>query len=155
LRTLTDKGFERWLMLVFALWLLLAAGQTALPLPPVAVSAQAQRCAVQVFYGDEGVDEGDCTDMGDGLCKTREYALAQGKAICPDEVQMMSGGLLRDIYRSPAVIRRKPLDTLLAALYWIVPFVAGGLAGWLIARRSRSKQKAAPVMDQADERSDA
>jgi hypothetical protein len=107
-------------------------------IPPAPVSAQSLSCAVQVFYGDEGVDEGPCTDMGAGLCKTREYALEQGKAICPDEVQIMSGGLLRDVYRSPDVFKRQPLDWLVTASYWLVPFLAGGLAGWLLGRGSRA-----------------
>ena len=109
-----------------------------LAIPFGTVSAQADNCVVQVFYGDEGMDQGSCTDMGAGLCKTREYALEQGKLICPSEVQIMSGGLLRDVYRAPASVKRQPLDWTLTAVYWVVPFVVGGLAGWLLGTRSRS-----------------
>jgi hypothetical protein len=73
--------------------------------------------------------------MGADMCRTREYALAQGKMICAEEVQIFSGGLLRDVYRAPTVVERQPLDWMLTALYWLAPFFVGGLAGWLLGRK--------------------
>ncbi len=100
-------------------------------------SAQSGSCPVQVFYGDAGSDANSCTDMGANMCKTREYALAQGKMLCAEEVQIFSGGLLRDVYRAPAIIERQPLDWVLTVFYWLAPFLVGGLAGWLLGRTIR------------------
>ncbi len=140
LTTQLPSGTLRWRPIhklsMYAIRLMLALLlQLPLLLGASLASAQSESCPVQVFYGDEGSDTNSCTDMGADMCRTREYALAQGKMICAAEVQIFSGGLLRDVYRAPTVVERQPLDWMLTALYWLAPFFVGGLAGWLLGRK--------------------
>lgn len=98
--------------------------------------AQADSCIVQVFYGAGGRDSGDCLDASTSLCATHEYALKQGKQICPQEVQLFAENLLREVYRSPDNIQRAPFDWAIAVLYGLLPWVVGGLGGWWLAHWS-------------------
>jgi hypothetical protein len=95
------------------------------------VLAQNESCIAQVFYGPGGKDEGNCSDPTTALCASHEYALEQGKQQCSLEVQVFSGNELHEVYRSPATIQRRPVDWVVALLYWSLPFIIGLPAGWL------------------------
>lgn len=97
------------------------------------VLAQADACTVQVYYDSDGKDQGDCLNPDTGLCRTKAYALQQGLRACSNEVIMLSGGLVRDTYRAPKMVRG-PLDWVIAGVYWLIPMLIGVPVGWCAAR---------------------
>jgi hypothetical protein len=113
-------------------WLLLQAVEQGQR--PFVIYAQSEQCIVQVYYGDGGLDQGDCRDPANGLCATADYALEQGLQVCPETVQIFNNGMLVRMYRAPIPPPDTPLRWLLAGLYWAVPLLLGGFAGWRVGQ---------------------
>lgn len=94
--------------------------------------AQAAHCPAQVYFGNGGADQGDCRDAESGLCATHDYALAQGLQQCSSLVQIFEDGMLVDMYITPPLVERTPVDWLVVIVYWLAPLALGGLGGWLV-----------------------
>lgn len=112
---------------------------------PSMAHAQEDSCPAVVYYYEEtGNDGGQCTDPG-SLCKTLDYALEQGKSICPGHTIVSyedpSNPYVQVEWRPPPVsVTIK--DTLWRAGHWLGPALGlalGFLAAWIWTSRSKGR----------------
>lgn len=113
-------------------------------LPSIA-HAQEDNCpAVVSYYEGTGNDVGQCTGT-ESLCKTLDYALEQGKSICPGHTivyyENPNNTYVQVEWRPPpASVTIK--DTLWRVGHWLGPalgLVLGFLAAWIWTNRSKGR----------------